>query len=83
LSFFFRSNVNKDSDILEYDAVLYRQFGGFTATTGRVYNDSCPCRWPRGLRRRYAGRSPVEIVGSNPIGDMDVISVVGVVYVVR
>ena len=28
-------------------------------------------QWPRGLRRVY-GRSPAEIVGSNPIGGMDV-----------
>jgi len=29
-------------------------------------------QWPRGLRRRSAGRSPAEIVGSHPTGGMDV-----------
>ena len=33
-------------------------------------------QWPRGLRRRSAGRSPAEILGSNPAGGMDVVSVV-------
>ena len=29
-------------------------------------------QWLRGLRGRFSGRSPAEIVGSNPTGDMDV-----------
>ena len=29
-------------------------------------------QWPSGLRRISAGRSPAEIVGSNPTGDMDI-----------
>ena len=36
-------------------------------------------QWPRGLRRRSTARSPVEIVGSNPTGGMDGLSVVSVV----
>ena len=28
--------------------------------------------WPRGLRRAACGRSPAEIVGSNPTGGMDI-----------
>ena len=28
-------------------------------------------QWPRGLRHRFCGRSPAEIVGSNPTGDTD------------
>ena len=29
-------------------------------------------QWLLGLRRRYCGRSPVEIVGPNPAGNVDV-----------
>ena len=32
----------------------------------------CRSQWPRVLRRRFWGRSPAEIVGSNPTGGMDV-----------
>ena len=29
-------------------------------------------QWPRGLRRAACGRSPAEILGSNPTGGMDI-----------
>jgi len=34
----------------------------------QVISQWCRSQWPRGLRRRSAGRSPDEIVGSNPTG---------------
>ena len=36
-------------------------------------------QWPRGLRRKSAGRSPSEIVCSNPAGGHGCLSVVSVV----
>ena len=34
--------------------------------------NGCLSQWPRGLRRKSAATHPAEIVGSNPVGGMDV-----------
>jgi len=37
-----------------------------------VNDDKFRSQWPRGLNTKVCGRSPAEIVGSNPIGGIDV-----------